>query len=114
MILTLKKVDQRVAPVRHLKENDEAIQTYITGIRIFLNDALNISLPGNLRWKIMMYSATQVLQRSVYDEGTDHETKYYKKACMSEVCILPKGTKLLFFSIWIYRIYIFFAFRFIN
>lgn len=80
-----------------LKESDEVIWKYITGIYIFKKDELNKRMPENFKRQIIIYSGTQQMNSAGGDEGADHKTKYNKKTCIQDVCMIPKSNTLFFF-----------------
>lgn len=47
----------------------------------------------------MIYSCSQKMNRSGDDEGADNEIIYNKKACILEVCMIPKINKLSLSSV---------------
>lgn len=79
-----------------LKESDDVIWKYITGIYIFKKDELNIRMPENFRRQIIIYSGTQEMNSAGDDEGADHETKYNKKTCISEIYMTSKSAHYFF------------------
>lgn len=64
----------------------------------FLKDELKISIPVNLRSKIMKNLKVQTRKVSPEDDVDDHETKHEKNTWTSYVCIYSIAIKRIFFS----------------